>query len=70
MITYIGLCAGEVWQLLDREGKPMELKKVFAEIDAPQETILMAVGWLARESHIIIKGSLPNPVLELSPVRS
>lgn len=70
MITYIGLCAGEVWQLLDRAEKPLELKKLFAEIDAPQETILMAVGWLARESHIVIKGTLPDPVFELSAPKS
>jgi len=67
MITYIGLCAGEIWQLLERKGTSLELKQVFSEIDAPQETILMAMGWLARESHIVIKGTFPNPTIEFSP---
>ncbi|OGW87473.1 MAG: hypothetical protein A3A81_03825 [Omnitrophica bacterium RIFCSPLOWO2_01_FULL_45_10b] len=57
MITWIGLCAGEVWKYLDTHDGKTSLKSLLAEIDAPRETILMAVGWLAREGHILMRGS-------------
>jgi len=67
MITWIGLCAGEIWRYLDlHQGKP-SLKELFAGIKAPEQTILMAVGWLAREGYIILEGELPNPSLRLNP---
>lgn len=67
MITWIGLCAGEIWRYLDgHQGKAL-LQELFAGIKAPEQTILMAVGWLAREGYIIIEGELPNPSIKLNP---
>ena len=60
MITWIGLCAGEVWRYLDNHNGKSSLKKLFAGIDAPKETILMAVGWLAREGYLLTDGQLPD----------
>lgn len=60
MITWIGLCAGEIWCYLDKHGGEASLKMLDSGIDAPKETILMAVGWLAREGYILIEGDLPN----------
>lgn len=57
MITWIGLCAGEIWRYLDAHEGNAALEDLFSEIDAPRETILMAVGWLARESYVLMKGS-------------
>ena len=57
MITWIGLCAGEVWRYLDAHEGRAELKDLMSKIDVPRETLLMAVGWLAREGHI----TLGNP---------
>ncbi len=57
MITWIGLCAGEVWRYLDAHGDHTSLDALFSGIDAPRETILMAVGWLAREGYVLMKGS-------------
>lgn len=66
MITWIGLCAGEVWKYLDSHEGKTSLKDILTGIDAPRETILMAVGWLAREGHILMKGTgLKNCILEL-----
>ena len=57
MITWIGLCAGEVWRYLDARKGIAKLKDLISGIDAPRETILMAVGWLAREGYVLIKGN-------------
>ena len=67
MITWIGLCAGEVWHYLDAHGKKASLERLISEIKAPRETILMAVGWLAREGYVLVDGNLPNLTLELNP---
>lgn len=67
MITWIGLCAGEVWRYLDKHEGKVSLKALLAGIDAPKETILMAVGWLAREGYVLIDGNLPNFDVKLNP---
>ena len=56
MITWIGLCAGEVWRYLDAHEGHVSLGTLFSEIDVPRETLLMAVGWLAREGYVPMKG--------------
>lgn len=66
MITWIGLCAGEVWKYLDSHEGEAKLKMLLSGINAPKETILMAVGWLAREGYILIDGDLPNPSVKLN----
>ncbi len=60
MITWIGLCAGEIWEYLDKNGGEITSQNLFASISAPKETIWMALGWLVREGHIDIIGVPPN----------
>ena len=67
MITWIGLCAGEIWRYLDKHEGRAQLKSIFSDIDAPRETILMAVGWLGREGYILIEGKPPNLKVKLNP---
>lgn len=67
MITWIGLCAGEVWRYLDKHDEKASLKKLFSGIKAPKESILMAVGWLAREGYILVEGKLPDFMVRLNP---
>lgn len=67
MITWIGLCAGEIWHHLDNHGKEADLESIYAGVKAPRETVLMAVGWLAREGYVLIDGDFPNPKLKLNP---
>ncbi len=66
MITWIGLCAGEIWRYLDKHNGPASLKELFSGIDAPKETVLMAVGWLAREGYVLTEGSLPDFTVQLN----
>lgn len=71
MITWIGLCAGEVWRYLDAHDGRASLDALFSEINAPRETLLMAVGWLAREGYILMKGeNLPACTVTLNSPRT
>lgn len=53
MITEIGIVAGEIWHFLDKGGE-VELPRLVSGIDKPRDTILMSLGWLAREGHVIL----------------
>ncbi len=55
MITQIGIVAGEIWHYLDEHGK-VHLSELFKNIDKPRDIILMSIGWLAREGHVILEG--------------
>lgn len=56
MITWIGLCAGEIWQHLDKNNGESSLERIFSAVSAPKETVWMALGWLAREGHVVVHG--------------
>ena len=54
MITKIGIVAGEIWQLLDSSGT-LRIKDIKSRLDRPEILILMSIGWLSREGHIILE---------------
>lgn len=51
MITELGIVAGEIWHFLDEKGS-CSLSNLVAGLDKPRDTILMSLGWLAREGHV------------------
>ena len=53
MITEIGIAAGDIWHYLDSQGK-IKLEELFSNIDKPRDLLLMSIGWLAREGHVIL----------------
>jgi hypothetical protein len=53
MITQIGIVAGEIWNFLDEHDK-VKLTQITQALDKPEQLILMSLGWLARENHIIV----------------
>ncbi len=53
MIIEIGIAAGDIWHYLDSHGKT-KLNDLFAKIDKPRDLLLMSIGWLAREGHVIL----------------
>ncbi len=55
MITNIGIVAGEIWHYLDGNG-PSKLSDMVTKIEKPKDIILMSLGWLAREGHVILEG--------------
>ncbi|MFA6078344.1 MAG: winged helix-turn-helix domain-containing protein [Candidatus Omnitrophota bacterium] len=59
MITEIGITAGDIWHYLDQHGKS-PLKAIAQGIGAERDNVLMSIGWLAREGHVIVEGSGPD----------
>ncbi len=53
MITEIGIVAGEIWHILDRE-ENLLINEIAERIKKPKELVLMSVGWLAREGHVVL----------------
>ena len=53
MIIEIGIVAGEIWHYLD-EKREVTLKDLIKGIARNPEIILMSLGWLAREGHVIL----------------
>lgn len=56
MITEIGITAGDIWHYLDQHGKS-SLTQIMNGIDTEKDGILMSIGWLAREGHVIVERS-------------
>lgn len=54
MITEIGIVAGDIWHFLDQHGE-VTLSVLVKGIDKPRDNVLMSLGWLAREGHVIVQ---------------
>jgi len=54
MITKIGIVAGEIWDFLDKNTQAT-LSRIASEIDHPNDLLLMSIGWLAREGHVVLE---------------
>lgn len=54
MITEIGIVAGEIWHYLD-QNKSCSLKALAPAIEKDSNVVLMSLGWLAREGHVILE---------------
>lgn len=54
MITEIGIVAGEIWHFLDHHGES-SLTALMQGIDKPRDNVLMSLGWLAREGHVLLQ---------------
>ena len=53
MITEIGITAGHIWHYLD-EKQQATLEELTKSIGEKKELILMSLGWLAREGHVVL----------------
>lgn len=58
MITEIGITAGDIWHYLDKH-ETATLTELVKGISKPKELILMSLGWLAREGHVVL-GDAPT----------
>ncbi len=63
-IEQIGDTAGLVWQELDEQG-PVSISKLVGSIDAPRDTVMQAIGWLAREDKVWIEQAKRGRVISL-----
>lgn len=53
MITEIGIVAGEIWQYLEKYGETT-LTRLIEFTSRDRDILIMGLGWLAREGHIIL----------------
>ncbi|MDD5291812.1 MAG: winged helix-turn-helix domain-containing protein [Candidatus Omnitrophica bacterium] len=67
MITKIGIVAGEIWHYLDQHGEIM-LIDLAKGINRDKDTVLMSVGWLAREGHVILSQDKDSYKVQLRKV--
>ena len=63
-VQHIGSAAGEIWQLLDESG-PLSMTQLIKQVDAPRDTVMQALGWLAREDKIHIEEEGRRKTVEL-----
>lgn len=54
MITEIGIVAGDIWHYLDQHGE-VTLSVLVKGIDKSRDIVLMSLGWLAREGHVVLQ---------------
>jgi hypothetical protein len=54
MIIEIGIVAGDIWHFLDQHGE-VSLSGLIRGIDKPRDNVLMSLGWLAREGHVVLQ---------------
>ena len=53
MIIEIGIVAGEIWHYLDQHGE-VGFSDLVKGIERNPDNVLMSLGWLAREGHVIL----------------
>ena len=51
MINQVGKVAGRIWCYLEENGKAT-VSKLTRELNESERTILMGIGWLAREDKL------------------
>jgi hypothetical protein len=64
MITEIGIVAGDIWHYLDEHGE-VNLTALVKGIEKPQDLVLMSLGWLAREGHVVLQQAEGNYKISL-----
>ncbi len=69
MITEIGITAGDIWHYLDKH-ESATLDQLAKGISKPKDLILMSLGWLAREGHVMLGDQSTGYSTRLSARRS
>jgi hypothetical protein len=54
MIIEIGIIAGDIWYYLDQHGS-VTLSVLVKGIGKSRDNVLMSLGWLAREGHVLLE---------------
>lgn len=66
MITEIGITAGDIWHHLEENGE-VELEALVKGTKQDEKRVLMSLGWLAREGHIIVLKKKDKYIAYLNP---
>ena len=63
-VARIGDTAGAVWNVLAEDG-PLSMAKLVKAVGEPRDTVMQALGWLARENKISIEEEGRSRVVSL-----
>ena len=63
-VAHIGEIAGRVWKVLDENGE-MSMAKLVKAAKEPRDTVMQALGWLAREDKIVIEDDGRSRIVSL-----
>lgn len=63
-VAQMGEMAGLVWHVLEEQG-PQSLAKLVKQIDAPRDSIMQGLGWLAREDKLCIEETSRGKIVSL-----
>jgi hypothetical protein len=63
-IPHVGEVAGTVWRVLSENGR-ISTSKLVKAVDEPRDTVMLALGWLAREEKITIDEEGRNRMVAL-----
>jgi hypothetical protein len=63
-VAHIGETAGAVWKILADNG-PMSMAKLVKAVGEPRDTVMQALGWLAREDKIWIEDEGRSRIVSL-----
>lgn len=66
MITKIGLVAGDIWDYLDHHDRADRLDNIITGLGEHRDVVLMSIGWLAREGHVVLQGESSNYTVTLA----
>ena len=69
VITQIGIVAGEIWNYLEKHEKAAPLASVISNLGKDRDLVLMSIGWLAREGHVVLEGDAPDYTVRLTNER-
>lgn len=67
-VDHIGDTAGTVWKILVENG-PLSMARLVKAVGEPRDTVMQALGWLAREDKIWIEEEGRSRIVSLREVR-
>ena len=65
-VLQIGNTAGMVWKQLTENG-PMSMAKLVKAVGEPRDSVMQALGWLAREDKLSIEEEGRSRIISLKP---
>lgn len=52
--------AGDIWNYLEVHGKISSINDMVQGLGSDRDLVLMSIGWLAREGHVVLEGGQEN----------
>jgi len=66
MITKIGLVAGDIWNYFDKHNGAGNLNDIISGVGKEKDLVLMSIGWLAREGHVVLTSGGSEYIVKLA----